>query len=483
MLVTYIGLREYFQRCIPKAKKQKYVLILALIARYADAQELYDKLETDWASLNDLTNNKILFVFSTPKVRKRASFFHLPGKPSYEGVMCPFVELLNGRGVEDNNGPFEFLYHEYDNINWKQKHSQTITQFASAYNISEKEIPCLFLYDLKKDRYKVIPVCESTDIYAVIKSFINEISEYGKRQQDVESQLEKYKNIDAYYRLYEELEDEARGGDSKQSVVISKVLHEEQPFKAVKLDISSPKIRRDLKRIGQWKRHYLIPFEKDDVTKKRYYELKKKRQNIENEFDSVWTNLGSAIQESKKETVSKEVILYDLLAGCAKLQSNSMYFSATEDCRNDYIRDMLKTAGYDVKDQTRRGISSSGKGVGEVDILVEEDGLPVTIVEALNLDCVNTSYLDMHIDKIYGYDMVGNMFNIILSYVSVSNFSEFCEKYFEHIKEHQYPYPLISADNSFMVEEFPYSDIRVMKTVHNRNNCDTVLYHVCMLIR
>lgn len=126
---------------------------------------------------------------------------------------------------------------------------------------------------------------------------------------------------------------------------------------------------------------------------------------------------------------------------------------------------------------------SSGKGVGEVDILVEEDGLPVTIIEALNLDCVNTSYLDKHIDKIYGYDMVGNMFNIILSYVSVSDFSEFCEKYFEHIKEHQYPYPLISANNSFVVEEFPYSDIRVMKTVHNRNNCDTVLYHVCMLIR
>lgn len=101
----------------------------------------------------------------------------------------------------------------------------------------------------------------------------------------------------------------------------------------------------------------------------------------------------------------------------------------------------------------------------------------------MNLDCVNTSYLDKHIDKIYGYDMVGNMFNIILSYVSVSDFSEFCEKYFEHIKEHQYLYPLISANNSFMVEEFPYSDIRVMKTVHNRNNCDTVLYHVCMLIR
>ena len=65
MLVTYIGLREYFQRCIPKAKEKGYTLIISLIARYSDAQEIYEKLEEDWASLNDLTGNKILFVFST----------------------------------------------------------------------------------------------------------------------------------------------------------------------------------------------------------------------------------------------------------------------------------------------------------------------------------------------------------------------------------------------------------------------------------
>lgn len=150
---------------------------------------------------------------------------------------------------------------------------------------------------------------------------------------------------------------------------------------------------------------------------------------------------------------------------------------------NDFVRDLLKMAKYDVIDQTRRGISSTEKCAGEVDILIEEDGSPVTIIEALNLDSLNTHYLDRHIDKIYRYDTVGNMFNIILSYVSVSNFSKFCEKYFKHIKEHQYLYPLLSADDSFRVENFPYSDIRVMKTVHNRNGCDTVLYHVCVLIR
>ena len=39
MQVTYIGLSEYFQRCIPKAKRKGYFLIISLIVRYSDAQD------------------------------------------------------------------------------------------------------------------------------------------------------------------------------------------------------------------------------------------------------------------------------------------------------------------------------------------------------------------------------------------------------------------------------------------------------------
>ena len=485
MIVTYIGLSEYFRRCIPKAKTKGYALIISLIARYSDAQNLYERLEKDWASLNDLTGDKILFVFSTPKAREKASFFHIPEKEPYEGVMCPFAELLNGRGVEDNNGPFEFLYGGYNKIDWKQRYSQTITEFAMHYNISEKEIPCLFLYDLIGNRYKVIPIGKSTDIYVMIKAMVEEIAEYIEERKYIEEQLEKYINIEEYYCLYEKLENEAEKGNSKQCVAIRMVLGEAQSYKKVKDDIFDPKIKKDLKRIGQWKKQYFSSFEKDEVNKKYYFELKKKEQNIDNEFNSIWDNLENVMKEKerKRKKNSKVTILYDLLSACVKLQSNSMYFAISENQRNDFIRDLLKMAKYDVIDQTRRGISSVGKCAGEVDILIEEDGLPITIIEALNLDSLNTHYLDMHIDKIYRYDTVGHMFNIILSYVSVSDFSKFCEKYFKHIKEHQYFYPLLSADDSFWVENFPYSDIRVMKTVHNRNGCDTVLYHVCVLIR
>lgn len=183
------------------------------------------------------------------------------------------------------------------------------------------------------------------------------------------------------------------------------------------------------------------------------------------------------------DIVKMNEMLKQLLSACVKLQANAIYYNATEDQRNDYIRDILDTAGYDVKDQTRRGLSPSGKAAGEVDILIKEHGFPITIIEALNLDSLNKAYLDKHIDKIYNYDTAGNKFNIMLSYVTASNFIDFCDKYFEHIKKHKYPFAIQVSENNIVVEKCSFSDIKVMKTIHNRNGCETVLYHVCIWIK
>lgn len=176
-------------------------------------------------------------------------------------------------------------------------------------------------------------------------------------------------------------------------------------------------------------------------------------------------------------------IMKELLSACVKLQANAIYHGASEDQRNDYIRDILETAGYDVKDQTRRGLSPSGKAAGEVDILIKNKNFPVTIIEALNLTSLNTSYLDNHIDKIYGYDTAGNAFNTILSYVTVSDFVGFYNKYIEHIKGYKYPFEIISVEENVDIGKVSYSDIKVMKTLHNRNGVETLLYHICVLLK
>lgn len=178
----------------------------------------------------------------------------------------------------------------------------------------------------------------------------------------------------------------------------------------------------------------------------------------------------------------REKLLKDLMAACISLQAASYYYGASENQRNDKIRDLLKMSGYDVKDQTRRGRSPAGKGAGEIDLMIEEEGLPVTIIEALNLDCLNTSYLDQHIDKIYDYDTTGNAFNIILAYVTVSDFGVFCKKYCSHIKNCNYRWPLISINKNVTVNDFQYSEIRIIKAVHCRNDYETALYHFCVSI-
>lgn len=189
------------------------------------------------------------------------------------------------------------------------------------------------------------------------------------------------------------------------------------------------------------------------------------------------------LEVSSADLCKMKEILREVLSACVKLQANSLYYGASEDQRNDYIRDILDTAGYEVKDQTRRGLSPNGKAAGKVDILIKEKDFPITIIEALNLNSLNTTYLGRHIDKIYDYDTAGNKFNIILLYINTADFTTFCDKYFGYIEHYDYPFEKLSIDRDIMIDDISYSDIKIMKTVHNRNQYETILFHVCVLIK
>jgi len=175
-------------------------------------------------------------------------------------------------------------------------------------------------------------------------------------------------------------------------------------------------------------------------------------------------------------------LINDLFAACIKLQRNHKFKNATEDERNDYIRDMLETTKYTLKDQTRQGTSNSGKASGEVDILIHKQGIPLSIIEALNLDSFNVTYLNTHIDKIYKYDTLGNPYNFIISYVKVKDFGNFMDKYYEHIKNYTYPYELLEIDKKDDEDFNKFPEIRIMLTNHNRDDKSTILCHICVKI-
>ncbi|MEK5238148.1 RNA-binding domain-containing protein [Paenibacillus sp. FSL L8-0470] len=178
---------------------------------------------------------------------------------------------------------------------------------------------------------------------------------------------------------------------------------------------------------------------------------------------------------------SQEGFIKNLIVACLTLQARNYYSNASEDERNDYIGDMLAAIGYSIKDQTRRGSSSSGKGSGELDIFVSKDRLPFTVIEAMNLSSLSTNYINEHLDKIFSYDTSGNKFNVCLSYVKIADFNSFWERYSAHVTNHSYPAPLLSSDTS-IDDEYGYSELRIMKTNHNRSSRTVSLYHICVKI-
>jgi len=183
-----------------------------------------------------------------------------------------------------------------------------------------------------------------------------------------------------------------------------------------------------------------------------------------------------------KDFDSQDVFIKNLVRACTNLQARKIFSNASENQKNDYICDILRAIGYDASDQTRRGSSPTGKDAGELDIFIsKKDGLPFTTVEALKLTSVNTTTLNKHLNKIFSYDPSGTRFNVCLSYVTMADFGTFWSNYSAHVKNHNYPAPLVSSDMT-IDDDYGFSELRVMKTIHDRSGREVALYHICVRI-
>ncbi|BEM23908.1 hypothetical protein V6294_06330 [Serratia marcescens] len=106
----------------------------------------------------------------------------------------------------------------------------------------------------------------------------------------------------------------------------------------------------------------------------------------------------------------------------------------TEDDYNDYIRDMMLSKKYEVRDQTREGISSSGLSAGELDLAIEDNGELFSIIEPMKLTSVDSNYINLHYTKLlrnYNPLMVKRTF--LITYYEGSRFEDWWVRYQEHI--------------------------------------------------
>lgn len=399
--------------------------------------------------------------------------------------MCPYVQTINEDVLANNKGDYRYIISHSQLVNWEQRHSQSITEFIRKYNIMEEEIPVLFIWNLRTDTYSFVSLNQYDDVYSLVKSFLVERQKKMNKINVIEDNLRDLKKAQMYFELYNRLEKEANGYATNEKEAILSVLYERSTFLEKKEQIIDTKMRNDLKKIGQWRKQFFENHLEISEKKVQIENLLAEKNKLIREMDSIWEEIGieGKMNLKRKNVVGTNPIVSDVISICVNLITNSFYYNTAEDRRNTYIRDMLVSKAYVVRDQTRQGLSQTEKAEGEVDICIWDSNGAQIIIEAMNLSCMKKQYVDIHLDKIVGYDALGNENNIILNYVTVQDFAGFMNKYITYMKERTWKLPLINIDDKCESYIIPCSSIRLLKTTHLRNGKETYLYHVCALIK
>lgn len=207
------------------------------------------------------------------------------------------------------------------------------------------------------------------------------------------------------------------------------------------------------------------------------YFLQTKQQRNLLAMEQLFGN--DAPHKSDKVIQKDKKLAKTIATACIKLIQKPLFINQTENIRNDEIRDYLSMAGYDVKDQTRTGFSSSGISIGEADMMIVENNIPFSFIEALNLKSVDRAYIIEHIERIHKYDRTGTSANFLICYVNSKNPERFTIEYLKLITSYTYTLPVVEFNPDVKdILDTMAANIRIIKQSFNRNRNITDLYHI-----
>lgn len=203
-------------------------------------------------------------------------------------------------------------------------------------------------------------------------------------------------------------------------------------------------------------------------------------------FDTDATLEGKKIPSSNEERLNVDIetanmVLNDLIIVGERVCLNCTYnASSLENSINDYFRDMLFGMGYkEVKDQTRHGISTTGKDAAEIDMLLTKGGKEIAIFEGLKLDSIKSDYIDDHIRKsIINYNALGTA-TFIVAYVFSADFEAFWDRYFNYIQKYSFS---LKIKKSLSNLSYPNAATRVAMVILTRDGFDFPVYFVAFKI-
>ena len=215
-------------------------------------------------------------------------------------------------------------------------------------------------------------------------------------------------------------------------------------------------------------------------------------------FSMTWRKMlpiADILNQSAPDGMEDEKKLLDAIKkSCINIQAESEYYLrdgesgwGMEDKRNRRIRDDLQMLGYDVKDQTQRGLSGSGRGIGELDLLLLNDRKdPWTIIEALRVSSGTKTEWDKHLNKLVAnYNYFGAPCVYLLTYVDadVTDFQRIWDGYQRHIPTIN-PGKFTYCDNSMVVQN-DADGPQYVKTAKCQYDCGgqmTTAYHIFVRI-
>lgn len=245
---------------------------------------------------------------------------------------------------------------------------------------------------------------------------------------------------------------------------------------------------------------------------KLVYKLDGKRDEFDFENLKLWHKLGmpgvpspshgivipfqDIFNQSAPDNLNDEKKLLDrIIQACGNIQDEPIYRlvpksdgqgyvngKGMEDLRNRRVRDNLINIGYRMNDQTQRGSSSTGKSIGELDMLVYNDSNePWTIIEALRVSDNDKSEWNKHLKKLSdNYNTRGFPALYLLTYVDAdtTTFAQIWESYQYHIKAH-HPGQLKYSDGSFVELNVPnHQYIKVAKCRYSGGVDPIIVYHI-----
>lgn len=153
MIRVFESFPKFYAKYIRAAGDEDYRIIVSLVARYADAPDLYDELLNLWPSFHDLTGKRVAFISAGAPANPHAFATTMP--ISETPILARTLNSYEHELLLPSERDFEVTPKSPQPLDFRQEHTLRIQEIKSHLNISESQIPCLHFYFVSTRESKI----------------------------------------------------------------------------------------------------------------------------------------------------------------------------------------------------------------------------------------------------------------------------------------------------------------------------------------